>query len=388
MTALLLKLFASKGEDTSSPEVRHAYGALSGGVGILCNLLLFASKIAAGILTASVSVVADAFNNLSDAASSIITIIGFKLANKPADSEHPYGHGRYEYISGFIISLLIMLMALELFKSSAVKIIHPEAPEFSAVSVCILVVSIAVKFWLAKFNKRLGNKINSSALLATSADSRNDCIVTLAVLISILMGSLYNINIDGFAGLVVAVFVFKAGIDAASDTLRPLLGQAPDPEFVKAIEEEVLKEKRIRGIHDMHIHDYGPGRLLVSLHAEIPADMNIMEAHDAIDGAEERIKRKYNCEISIHMDPIETDNKNINRIRKQVGDALYSISPELGFHDFRMTDGPDRTNIIFDLEIPFGFEGDDGDIKARAEQAVRALNDKYYPVIEVDKVIK
>lgn len=388
MTALLLKIFVKNSDDILNSEVRKSYGSLSGGVGIFCNLILFIAKLLAGILSSSVSAVADAFNNLSDAASSIITIIGFRLANKPADSEHPYGHGRYEYISGLIISLLIILMAFELFKSSVEKIIHPEKIEFSVISALILVLSIVIKLWLSHFNKILGNKINASAMLATALDSRNDCIATSAVLLSLILGSVFSINIDGFAGVFVAAFVFKAGIEAASDTLRPLLGQAPDPEFVKAIREDILSEKRIRGIHDMHIHDYGPGRIIVSLHAEIPANMDIMEAHDVIDDTEDRIKNKYNCEISIHMDPIETDNENVNKLKQKVGEIINEIGEELGFHDFRITAGPDRTNIIFDLEVPFGFNIDDKEIRKIIKEKIKSINEKYYVVMEIDKVIK
>ena len=387
MTGLLIKLFVKNNEDIMNPHIRKKYGALSGGVGIVCNIILFLIKLMTGIISASISVVADAFNNLSDAASSIITIIGFKLADKPADNDHPYGHGRYEYLSGLLIAFLIIMTAIELLKSSVDKIINPEAVEFSYFSVIVLVFSICLKMWMALFNKKIGKKLNASAMLATATDSLSDCIATGAVLLSLIIGYIFNINIDGYAGALVALFVFKAGIDAANDTLQPLLGQAPDPEFVKSLEEYILKEEKIEGIHDLHIHDYGPGRVVVSLHAEIPAEMNVMEAHDVIDNTEDRIKKKYKCDISIHMDPIETENELTNHLKDEVGNIIKEINPILHFHDFRITNGPMRTNIIFDLEVPFGFEMADNEIIREINKKVKAINENYYIVVQVDKVV-
>ncbi|MDO4300628.1 MAG: cation diffusion facilitator family transporter [Clostridia bacterium] len=387
MTGLLIKLFIKNSEDIINPRVRKDYGALSGGVGIVCNIILFLIKLMTGIISASISVIADAFNNLSDAASSVITIIGFKLADKPADNDHPYGHGRYEYLSGLLIAFLIIMTAVELLKGSVDKILHPEAVEFSFFSVIILVFSICLKMWMALFNKKIGRKLNASAMLATAADSLSDCIATGAVLLSLIIGHIFNINIDGYTGILVALFVFKAGIEAASDTLQPLLGQAPDPEFVKALEEDILSEGKIKGIHDMHIHDYGPGRVIVSLHAEIPAEMNVMEAHDIIDNTEERIKRKYKCEISIHMDPIETENESVNELKNMIDKIINEINPILHFHDFRVTNGPMRTNIIFDLEVPFDFELKDNEIIRNINEKVKEIDETYYIVVQVDKVV-
>lgn len=387
MTSLLIRLFIKNSEDTLNPDVRKDYGTLSGGVGIVCNIMLFVCKLITGIVSSSISVIADAFNNLSDAASSIITIIGFKLADKPADNEHPYGHGRYEYLSGLLIAFLIVMTAVELLKSSVDKIFSSSAVEFSAFSVIILLLSIGVKLWMALFNKKIGRKLNASAMLATAADSLSDCIATSAVLISLIVGYIFKINIDGYAGILVALFVFKAGIEAANDTLKPLLGQAPDPEFVKALEDSVLEDNKIKGIHDLHIHDYGPGRVVVSLHAEIPAEMNVMEAHDIIDSTEDKIKKKYKCDISIHMDPVETENETVNELKKTVGEIINEISPKLNFHDFRITQGPMRTNIIFDIEIPFGFEMKDSDVIKEISRRIKALDESYYVVIQVDKVV-
>ncbi len=387
MTGLLIRLFVKNSEDIRNPDVRKDYGTLSGGVGIVCNILLFVFKVITGIVSSSISVIADAFNNLSDAASSIITIIGFKLADKPADNEHPYGHGRYEYLSGLLIAFLIVMTAVELLKSSVDKIFSSSDVEFSAFSVIILLLSIGVKLWMAVFNKKIGRKLNASAMLATAADSLSDCIATGAVLISLIVGYIFKINIDGYTGVLVALFVFKAGFEAANDTLKPLLGQAPDPEFVKALEDSVLEDNKIKGIHDMHIHDYGPGRVVVSLHAEIPAEMNVMEAHDIIDSTEDKIKKKYKCDISIHMDPVETENERVNELKKTVGEIINEISPKLNFHDFRITQGPMRTNIIFDIEIPFGFEMKDSDVIKEISRRVKALDESYYVVIQVDKVV-
>ena len=387
MTGLLIRLFVKNSEDIRNPDVRKDYGTLSGGVGIVCNILLFVFKVITGIVSSSISVIADAFNNLSDAASSIITIIGFKLADKPADNEHPYGHGRYEYLSGLLIAFLIVMTAVELLKSSVDNIFSSSDVEFSAFSVIILLLSIGVKLWMAVFNKKIGRKLNASAMLATAADSLSDCIATGAVLISLIVGYIFKINIDGYTGVLVALFVFKAGFEAANDTLKPLLGQAPDPEFVKALEDSVLEDNKIKGIHDMHIHDYGPGRVVVSLHAEIPAEMNVMEAHDIIDSTEDKIKKKYKCDISIHMDPVETENERVNELKKTVGEIINEISPKLNFHDFRITQGPMRTNIIFDIEIPFGFEMKDSDVIKEISRRVKALDESYYVVIQVDKVV-
>lgn len=387
MTKLLVKMFVKNSEDILNPTVRKSYGTLSGGVGIVCNLILFLVKLLVGIITSAISVIADAFNNLSDAASSIITIIGFKLADKPADNEHPYGHGRYEYLSGLLIAVLIIITATELLKNAIGKILNPASVDVSILSVVILVLSVLLKVWLSVFNKHLGKKLNASAMLATAADSLSDCVATGAVIFSLCISYIFNINIDGYIGVIVALFVFKAGIEAALDTIKPLLGQAPDPEFVKALKDEILKEDKICGIHDLHIHDYGPGRVVVSLHAEIPAEMDIIEAHDIIDFTEDKIKRKFKCDISIHMDPVETQNEEVIALKEIVTNIIYEISPKLHIHDFRITNGPMRKNIIFDLEVPFGFEMKASDVIKKINEKVKAINEQYYIVVQVDHVI-
>lgn len=387
MTELLIKIFVKDNTNILEPKVRQQYGTLSGGVGILINIILFTIKFIAGIITASISVTADAFNNLSDAGSSIVTLIGFKMAGKPADNDHPYGHGRVEYITGLIIAFVILIMGFELLKSSIDKILNPENITFTTLSLIILIVSIIAKIWLALFNKKLGKKIDSQAMYATSADSLNDSIATTVVLISLLVSYFTNINIDGYAGVIVALFVLYSGYGTAKDTLQPLLGRAPDPIFVKNIENCILKHKEIIGIHDMIVHDYGPGRIIVSLHAEIPCDMNVLEAHDIIDNAEAEVKNKFNCEISIHMDPITVNNKFVDNLKEKVANILSAIDDSLGFHDFRITNGPLRTNIIFDIEIPFDFKYPDNEVVTIITEKIKELNEKYHPVINVDKKV-
>ena len=387
MTELLVRLFVKNNEDILNPRVRESYGLLSGGVGICCNIFLCIIKFFVGVITGSISITADAFNNLSDAGSSIVTLLGFKLASKPADSEHPYGHGRYEYISGLVIAAVIIVMGFELLKSSIDKIAHPEAIEFSAVSVIILVISIGIKLWMNLFNKKLGKRLDASAMLATAADSLNDCVATTVVLLALLVGHFADLNIDGYAGVLVAAFVIWAGWNTAKDTLEPLLGQAPDPVFVKNIENQILSHKAIIGIHDMNVHDYGPGRVFVSLHAEIPCDMNVMEAHDVIDNAEAEIHSMFKCEISIHMDPIAVNDEKTNHLKSLVKDIISRLDERLSIHDFRITDGPLRTNLIFDVVVPFDFKMTDSQVIEHIVSRLRKIDEKYYAVIHVDKAV-
>ncbi len=385
MTDLLLKIFVKDSDNISDVKVREKYGALSGSVGICINIILFLIKLLAGIITASISIMADAFNNLSDAGSSIVTLIGFKMAGKPADNDHPYGHGRVEYITGLIIAFVILVMGFELLKSSIEKIIEPEDIEFSFVSFGILVFSIFAKLWLAIFNKSLGKKINSSAMFATASDSLNDSIATTVVLIGLLIVKFFGINIDGYAGVIVAVFVLYSGYETAKDTLQPLLGMPPDPNFVKDIQNCVLENEKIHGIHDMIIHDYGPSRTIVSLHAEIPSDINLIEAHEIIDEAEERIKRKFDCDISIHLDPIVLNDEFHNEVKEKVQGIIKEISPDLEFHDFRVIRNVVQTKIVFDVEIPFTFEMSDDEVVREIKSKIKDIDESYYPVINVDK---
>lgn len=387
MTDILVRLFIKNKDNVLDPKVRSAYGVLSGTVGIMCNIILSIIKLFAGIITSSISITADAFNNLSDAGSSIITLIGFKLAGKPADSEHPYGHGRYEYLTGLAIAAVIIVMGFELLKSAVGKILHPTDINFTAVSAAILVVSVIVKLWMCFFNRKLGKKLDASAMLATASDSLNDCIATSAVLAALIVERFTGVNIDGYAGVVVALFVLRAGKEAAADTIRPLLGQAPDPVLVHNIERQVLSHSAIIGIHDMTVHDYGPGRIFVSLHAEIPCDMDIMKAHDVIDAAESEVREKCGCDISIHMDPIAVNDEKTNSLKAMVTDIVKRLDTRLGIHDFRITDGPLRTNLIFDIVLPFEFKMSDDEVVKYINEEIKKVNDRYYAVIQVDKAV-
>lgn len=385
MTGLLVKMFIKDGENTSSPKVRAAYGMLSGCVGIACNCILFALKFIAGMITGAVSVSADAFNNLSDAGSSIVTFIGFKMAGKPADNDHPFGHGRIEYISGLIVAMAIMVMGVELFKQSLDRIIHPVETDFKIVTVVILVGSILVKMWMAVFNRSLGKKLDSAAMKATATDSLSDCVSTTVVLASLFISYFSGFNIDGYAGMIVAVFVFLAGIEAANDTLQPLLGQPAEKEFVDRIEAIVMENEMIIGVHDLIIHNYGPGRVFASLHAEVPYNVDMLEAHDVIDLAEQRVKEEMGCEISIHMDPVVTDDEEINELKVMAKEVVSAIDSELKIHDFRVTRGPYIINLIFDVVAPYHFALTDEELKKRIADDISARNDKCRTVINVDK---
>ena len=385
MIDLLLKRFIKDYDKTKNPEVRTRYGVFAGIVGIICNLILFLAKIIAGVLTASVSIMADAVNNLSDAGSSIVTLIGFKLAGKPADYEHPYGHGRIEYISGFIVSGAIIIMGFELLTTSFRKILHPTPLEVSVSSLIILVLSIIMKMLIAKFNKYLGNKVDSAAMKATATDSLSDCISTTVVLFGVLITQFSNVDIDGYAGAFVALFVIIAGFKAAKETLSPLLGQPPSKEFVKELERLILEDEHIIGVHDLFFNNYVPVIVLVSVHAEVRADMDILVAHDCVDMAERRIEKRMGCFISIHMDPVITDDEVINEQKAVVQEIIDDISPDISMHDFRTIKGPHITNLIFDVLVPFGFNMKDDEIVGRIKDALRNKHENWRAVIQVDK---
>jgi len=385
MTEFLVGKFVKNNEDITNPKIRQSYGIFSGIVGIICNLILFSTKFFAGIITASISISADAFNNLSDAGSSIVTLIGFKMAGKPADSGHPFGHGRIEYLSGVIVSFAIIIMGYELFRSSITKILNPQEMQFSKVSVVILVSSILLKLWMASFNKKIGKKINSSSMAATAIDSLSDCVATTAVLIALIVSTTTGFNIDGYAGVLVACFVFMAGISTAKDTLQPLLGKPADKEFVEALEEKVISHPEIIGVHDLIVHDYGPGRIFVTLHAEIPYEMNVLQAHDIIDITEKEVAQEFNCEISIHMDPIVTDDLTVSNLRKMTESILLEIDPIIKMHDFRITDGPYIKNLIFDIEVPYDYKQADDDLVKIIKDEIYRHNENCIAVIHVDK---
>ena len=385
MIEWLIHFFIEDAQNVNDPKIRQKYGILSGGVGIACNLVLFLAKILAGIASGAISIIADAFNNLSDAGSSIITLVGFRMAGKPADRDHPFGHGRIEYLSGLMISVIILVVGAELLKSSAKKIFYPDEITSSAITIVILAGSMLVKFWMAWFNQKLGNRIHSSAMKATAADSLNDCIATAVVLLGVFVYSVTGYNIDGIAGVAVACFILKAGYDTAKDTLQPLLGQKPDPELVKGIENFVLSYPQVSGVHDLIIHDYGPGRMIISLHAEVSDHMDINQAHDIIDAIEKDLYKKYGCEVTIHMDPIATDDKKLLDVREKMAKKIKEIDPRISIHDFRMVVGAAGSNLIFDVLIPDGLEMKKEELEKIVDQKAKEIDEKYRTVIRVEK---
>ena len=385
MTERLVRRFIRDWENVGDPAVRERYGALSGGVGILLNLLLSLGKFFAGLLTGSIAVTADAFNNLSDAGSSVVTLVGFKLAGQKADDGHPFGHGRIEYLAGLLVSLLILMVGVELGKTSIEKIFHPEQVDFSLVTVVILIASILVKLWMCLFNRNLGRRIGSAAMEATATDSLSDVVATSAVLAGTLMGKFIGVSIDGWVGVVVAIFILRAGWGAAKDTVDPLLGSAPDPALVKEIQDVVLSHKQVVGMHDLVIHDYGPGRRMCSFHAEVPQNADIMEAHDAIDHIEREIYQKFGVETTAHMDPIATEDEAVNSLREQVRDLVREVNPDMNIHDFRVTRGPQHTNLIFDVVVPHRSKVSDEEIAGEITRRVQALDPSYYPVFQLER---
>ena len=385
MITFLSRLLIKDNKNFSSPAVRLRYGMLCGAVGICFNILLFTGKLIAGTLTGSIGITADAFNNLSDAGSASIALIGFRLSDAKADKEHPFGHGRFEYIAGLIVSLVILLMGFELGKSSIEKILHPEAITFSFLALGVLVVSILTKLYMFFYNRSIGKKIDSATMRATAMDSFSDVAATSVVLLSMLVGKWTGWMIDGYAGLAVALFIVYTGIRAAKETVSPLLGQPPTREFVEEIERIVLNHEGVIGVHDLVVHDYGPGRRMISLHAEVLADGDMILLHDTVDNLEKLLKKECGCEAVIHMDPVETNNKETNRLRKETESILEELDPRLTLHDFRVVAGPTHTNLVFDVVVPFGFPMADDAVKQAISERIHALEGKCYAVIEVDK---
>lgn len=385
MTNFLIKHFIPNASDVKSPAVRQRYGVVSGVVGILCNALLCTAKIAAGLLTGAVSIVADGINNLSDGGSCVVSLLGFKMAGKPADDKHPFGHGRIEYVAGLIVSFIIVLMGVELAKTSLDKIFHPEEISFSWITPAVLGISILVKLWMCFFNRKMGDKIDSTVLRATAMDSLSDVAATSAVLAGFVIGYWARVNLDGYLGVLVALFILYTGVSTAKGTLDLLLGEAPDPEFVKQIQQEVLSYPEIIGVHDLIVHNYGPGHSVVSLHAEVPCDVDILKIHDTIDNAERDLKKKFDCEVVIHMDPIITDDKETNEIHQKLSSIVRLLDSRVTIHDFRMVKGPTHTNLIFDIVVPHQFRLTDDQVVESLRQAVKALDARYEIVVNVDK---
>ena len=384
MITLLAKWFIPDYQNTGDAVVRRANGQLCGIVGIALNVLLFAGKFFAGVLSGSIAVTADAFNNLSDAGSSVVTLLGFRLAGRKPDPEHPFGHGRIEYLSGLAVSALILLMGVELAKSSFQKIVHPEAVEFSVTVVVILAASVAVKLYMSIYNRRVGEKIKSSAMVATGIDSLSDTISTAAVLLAMVVGKYTNLMIDGWVGMVVALFILYSACRAAMETVGPLLGQAPEAEFVRRIEELVMNHDEVCGIHELVVHDYGPGRVMISLHAEVPASGDILELHDMIDSIESELRVQLDCEAVIHMDPIVTDDALTTELRHKVALLVKEVDERMTIHDFRMVLGPTHTNLIFDAVVPFNTGKSNYQMEEEIKARVRQMEGTYFAVVRVE----
>lgn len=384
MIILLAKRFIPNYDQVSRPEVRQRYGVLCGVVGIVLNIFLFGGKLLAGVLSGSIAIMADAFNNLSDAGSSVVSLLGFHMAAQKPDSDHPFGHGRLEYISGLVVSMLIILMGAELFKSSVGEILEPGEVFFRPLSLAVLVASICVKLYMSYYNRAVGKKIDSAAMRATATDSISDVFATTAVLISAVVGYLTDLRIDGWCGLLVACFILYAGIRAAMDTVNPLLGQPPEPEFVQAVEQLVLSHKEIVGLHDLIVHDYGPGRVMITLHAEVPAQGDLLELHDVVDTVEGELSEKMHCIATIHMDPVVNDAAT-NEVRQQVAELVQTVNPNITIHDFRMVRGTTHTNLIFDALVPFGLKESDKEIAKQIKLLVRQMKGNYFAVVRVEK---
>ena len=384
MITLLARFLIHEKDDKT--RIRQSYGVLCGIVGIALNVLLFAGKLLAGMLSNSIAITADALNNLSDAGSSLVTLIGFRLAGAKPDSEHPFGHGRMEYISGLVVAAAILLMAYELIRDSIGKILHPEETETSLLVFIILAVSIFVKLYMAYYNRSIGREIGSAAMKATATDSLSDAGATSVVFAASLIGHYTGVQIDGWCGVLVGLFIIYAGIQAAKETLDPLLGQPPEKELVEEIHKIVMAHEPICGIHDLIVHDYGPGRQMISLHAEVPAEGNILETHDAIDNVEKELRDKLGCEATIHMDPIITMDKRIYRLKMTVLEMLNEIDPVITMHDFRVVTGPTHTNLIFDIIVPFKFHIDDEALTGRLEAMVKErVGESYYIAMKIDR---
>ena len=371
-------------ESDSEEKKRRVYGTLGAVVGIFLNICLFTGKYLAGFFSGSIAIMADAFNNLSDAGSSFISLIGFVFSGKKPDLDHPFGHGRIEYLAGLGVSFLILLMGVELAKNSVQKILHPVSVQISTLSIAVLSASILVKLYMAYYNHAIGKKIRSATMAATATDSLSDAPATTVVLLAMLFLAVTGINIDGYCGILVAVFILAAGIGAAKETVSPLLGQAPDPEFVKEIKELVMQHEEVLGIHDMAVHDYGPGRVMVSLHAEVSGDGNIYELHDLIDQIERELKEKLHCETVIHMDPIDVGNEKTVEMKEEMVKLVKAIDERLTIHDFRMVTGTTHHNMIFDVVIPADFKLSQEELKDIIQKKVWEKWPDYYVVIDVD----
>ena len=384
MTNLLVKCFVKDYENVENPNVRAAYGSLSGMVGIIANIILAIAKFLVGALSGSVAISADAANNLSDAGSSIITLAGFRLSERPADKNHPYGHGRFEYVTALIVSFLILLMGVELLKSSIEKIMHPSAVTFSTAALVVLILSILTKLWLAYFNNKIGNKIHSSATKAVARDSLSDTAATFVALLSLVLSKYTALPLDGWLSILVSFFIFWAGFDVLKETIGLLLGKPPEKEFLEQIENEILSYDGVVGVHDLIVHDYGPGRSFASAHAEVPANVDVMQSHDTIDLIERDLQKKFGILISIHLDPVVVDDAKVTALKALCQDSIVQIDPRLTLHDFRMVEGPTHTNLIFDVVAPAGYAQSDTELTNEISEKLSKIDERYFTVITVD----
>ena len=385
MIRILAGFFVKNPTEYSNPKVRKVYGVLAGVVGIVLNVILAAGKFFAGVFSGSISIIADAFNNLSDAGSSIISLMGFYLGEKKPDRDHPFGHGRMEYISALLVSVIILIMGFELAKSSISKIINPQPIETGVVTVIILVVAILVKLYMFLYNRMYGNKINSQAMKATAIDSISDVCATLVVLISVLVGKFTGVNIDGFAGLAVALFIFYVGIRSIKETMDPLLGQAPEADFVTAIKCIVERYDDIIGVHDLIVHDYGPGRRIISLHCEVSEEGNMVELHEIIDRCERDLMEELGCMATIHMDPITLNNERVDFLKNTILTEIHKFNPKISLHDFRVVDGPNQTNIIFDAVLPNELKLTEKELRNKLDDIIKELPGNCVGVITIDR---
>ncbi len=384
MTEFLLKTFVKNYQKAENNEVRKHVGFLSSIVGLICNIFLFLAKYIMGTISNSIAIVSDGFNNLSDCLSNIITLVSYKLAAQPADKDHPFGHGRIEYLSSLIIAVIIMLVGFSFLKTSFIKILHPEKVNFNTITVISLAISIVVKIWMGFFNKKLGEKYNSSIMLATSKDSINDSYITLVTLSSLFISLFTTLPVDGVIGCLVSILILKAGYEIIKDTVDTLIGTKADEETVQAITDLVLSHDDVIGIHDLIVHNYGPGRLICSLHAEVDSKRDMLEVHDTIDLIERQLYEKLNIMASIHMDPVEVDNPLVIKYKQLVTDIIEEIDPELSFHDFRIVTGPTHTNLIFDLVVTHDYIGSTKELKNKIESKIKEKDDSLFTVISID----
>lgn len=385
MFDILPRLFIKNYKDTADPTVREGYGTLSSVAGIIINTLLFASKFTVGTLTGSVSIRADGINNLSDAGSSIISLISFKISGKPADREHPFGHARIEYIASLLVSFIILHISIDLFTESVDKILHPTPTEFGIISIIALVVSILFKLWMYIFNRTIGKKINSVVIAATAADSISDVIATGGVLISVIVSKLTNFNTDGWMGIIVAVLIMIGGLKILNESKNLLLGSPPDPDMVKHVVEHAKSHPEVLGVHDVVIHNYGPGRCFASLHVEVGGSADVFATHDVIDNIEREIAEMYGIHCAVHMDPIVTNDELVSELREKVKTLATVVEDDLKIHDFRLVTGPTHSNLIFDVDVPFETKLTDSEIRHKLQSAIKTIDDSYYAVITVDR---